>query len=163
MNLDKATGDSLLQTEFGDPSLETKWQVMTSNAALSGDVLFIKGAFGEALNVSVGASYEDRGIRRDCHDFFGVALSIPMSDKNLRGRKRQQVSAGGATQPAAKEHRPVHDAATPESQRQVLGVWSIPAHFASTHGSGSSSKDKPPPRAPPPLLAKPNSLSLIHI
>ena len=103
VNLDKATGDSLLQTEFGDPSLETKWQVMTSNAALSGDVLFVKGAFGEALDVSVGASYVDRGIRRYCHDFFGVALSIPMSDKNQRGQKRQP--AGGATQPASAEQR----------------------------------------------------------
>jgi len=92
VNLDKSACDTIVQKQAGDPSVATQWQVMTSNAALSGDVLFIKGAFGEALNVSVGASYEDRGIRRDCHDFFGVTLSIPMFDKNPRGLKRQHVS-----------------------------------------------------------------------
>ena len=91
-------------------------QVLTSNAARSGDVLFIKGAFGESFDVSVGASYADRGIRKDVHDFFGVALSIPMSDKNPRGQKRQQVSAGGATQPASKEQRQVHFAAPEDPQ-----------------------------------------------
>ena len=55
------------------------------------------------MGISVGASYEDRGVRRNCHDFFGVALSIPMSDKKPRGEKRQKVFAGGATQPAAQE------------------------------------------------------------
>ena len=154
VNMDKSASDTIVQKEAGDPSVETQWQVVTSNAARSGDVLFIKGAFGQALNVSVGASYVDRGIRNDTHDFFGVALSIPMSDKNLRGQKRQQVSAGGATQPASKEQRQVHDAApetqslSPDGQRGVLGPWAHPAHFAPTQGSGSSSKDKPPPLAP---------------
>ena len=72
----------------------------------AGDVLFIKGAYGEAFDVSIGASYEnDRGMRKDSHDFFGVALSIPMSDKNPRGQKRQQVAAGGATEPVSKGRR----------------------------------------------------------
>ena len=91
VNLDKSASDTIVQNEAGEPSVETQWQVLTSNAALSGDVLFIKGAFGEALDVSVGASYDDRGIRKDSHDFFGVALSIPMSDKNPRGQKRPDV------------------------------------------------------------------------
>ena len=85
--------------------MATQWQVKTSNAALSGDVLFIKGAVGDAIDVSVGASYKDRGIRKDQHDFFGVAFSIPMCDKNPRGQKRQPVSASGATQPVAKEQK----------------------------------------------------------
>ena len=129
-------------------------QVLTSNAALSGDVLFIKGAFGESFDVSVGASYADRGIRKDVHDFFGVALSIPMSDKNPRGQKRQQVSAGGATQPASKGQRqdqyaahenPQHKRATPQSSTSGA---TQPVPFAPTQESGSSSKDKLPPRAP---------------
>ena len=103
VNIDRAVADSVVQPEIGEPSVGSQWQVMTSAAARSGDVLFVKGAFGEALNVSVGASYADRGIRNDSHDFFGVALSIPMSDKTQRGQKRQP--AGGATQPASKEHR----------------------------------------------------------
>ena len=57
VNMDKIASDSIVQQEAGDPSVETQWQVLTSNAALSGDVLFIKGVFGEAFVVSVGASY----------------------------------------------------------------------------------------------------------
>ena len=45
-NLEKIHGDSIVQKQKGEPSVETQWQVLTSNAALSGDVLFIKGAFG---------------------------------------------------------------------------------------------------------------------
>ena len=68
-------------------SVQTQWQVLTSNAALSGDVLFIRGARGRVLDVTVGKSYTDRGIRNGQHDFFGVTLSIPMCDKSLRGKK----------------------------------------------------------------------------
>ena len=149
VNLDKSASDSIVQKEAGEPSVETQWQVKTSNAARSGDVLFIKGAFGGALDVSVGAGCVDRGIRKDIHDFFGVALSIPMSDKNPRGQKRQPASASGATEPAAKEQRQIHDLATPESQRQVLGAWALPAHFApAQERRSSSSKDEPALDAP---------------
>ena len=75
--------------------------------------------------MTVGASYADRGIRPDKHDFFGVALPIPMFDKNPRGQKRQQVVAGGATHSAGPE--------SPQDKR-------------ATQESGSSSKDKPSPR-----------------
>ena len=57
VNLPKWFCDPLVQEYGGRQSVQTQWQVMTSNAELSGDVLFIKGAFGEALYVSVGASY----------------------------------------------------------------------------------------------------------
>ena len=76
----------------GHSKVNTQWQVITSNAARSGDLLFLKGAFGHGLDVSVGASYADRGIRRDDHDFFGAALWIPMSDKEPRGQKRQELT-----------------------------------------------------------------------
>ena len=78
-------------------------------------------------DVTVGTSYADRGIRNDSHDFFGVALSIPMSDKHSRGQKRQQdsaggaekqKSAGGATQPASKEQRQDHDAVPEDTEEK---------------------------------------------
>ena len=47
VNLDKSASDAIVQPETGEPSVVTQWQVFTSNAALSGDVLFIKGVFGE--------------------------------------------------------------------------------------------------------------------
>ena len=130
MNPDKLASDTIVQKEAGDPSVETQWQVMTSNAALFGDVLFFKGAFGDAFDVSVGASYEDRGIRKDQHDFFGVALSIPMSDKNPRGQKRQQDSASGVTQPASKELRQVHDATKNSSSGAAQLAAAVPGSSA---------------------------------
>ena len=85
VNLERHTCDTLVHNEFGTLSVQTQWQVLTSNAALSGDVLFIKGARGRALDVTVGKSYIDRGIRNDQHDFFGATPSIPMCDKSPRG------------------------------------------------------------------------------
>ena len=105
VNMDKSACESLVQKQAGEPAVETQWQVLTSNAAKSGDVLFIKGAFGKAFDVTVGISYPDRGVRNDQHDFFGVSLKIPMSDKNPRGQKRPQASAGSATHPVPKDKR----------------------------------------------------------
>ena len=123
VNLVKSACDGIVQPEKGELPVETQWQVMTSTAERSGDVLFVKGALGEAFDVSVGVSYDDRGMRNDSHDFFGVALSIPMTDKNPRGQKRQQVSAGGATQRGSKEQRQVHRAAPedPQDKRATPG------------------------------------------
>ena len=98
VSLDKPASDTIVQKEAGEPSVETQWQVKTSDAGKSGDVLFIKGAFGEAFDVSVGASYADRGIRKDQHDFFGVALSIPMLNTHgpLRLTPANQFGTSGA-------------------------------------------------------------------
>ena len=68
-NLAKNHCDSLVQEEYGQPSLERQWQVLTSISAKSGDVLFMKGTVGEAFDCMVGASYPgDRGISNDQHD-----------------------------------------------------------------------------------------------
>ena len=147
VNLNKAESDTIVQLESGEPSLVTQWRVLTSNAAKSGDVLFIKGALGEAFDVTVGESYTDRGIRKDQHDFFGVALSIPMRDKNPRGQKRQQVVVGGDSRSAGPES-PKDKRATQESGSSSKDKPS-PRPTSRTSGvqeSGSSSKDKPSPR-----------------
>jgi len=138
VNMNKNECDTIVQNDLGEPSVETHWQVKTSNGQLSGDVLFIKGAFGESFDVSVGNSYEDRGIRNDQHDFFGVALSIPMFDKEPRGQKRQQVPAGGGTHPAAKEQKQVLLPVKPKSSSSGA---TQPVHLAPTQDSGSSSKE----------------------
>ena len=57
VNMDKGACDTIVQKKAGEPSVATQWQVLTSIAELSGDVLFIKGAFGEAFVVSLGDSY----------------------------------------------------------------------------------------------------------
>ena len=139
VNMNKNECDTIVQKDFGEPSVQSQWQVKTSNGQLSGDVLFIKGAFGESFDVSVGRSYDDdRGLRNDQHDFFGVALKIPMFDKEPRGQKRQQVPAGGGTHPAAKEQKQVLLPVKPKSSSSGA---TQPVHLAPTQDSGSSSKE----------------------
>ena len=136
VNLNKSESESAVQNDFGGPSVEKQWQVLSSNAALSGDVLFIKGAIGESFDVSVGQSYPaDRGMRHDAHDFFGVALSIPMCDKEPRGQKRPQVSAGGGTHPAAKEQRQVPSAAPDEKRLARNNISYTKAAFLAFYSS----------------------------
>ena len=154
VNLVKSACDSIVQPEKGEPSVETQWQVMTSTAERSGDVLFVKGALGEAFDVSVGVSYDDRGMRNDSHDFFGVALSIPMTDKNPRGQKRQQVSAGGATQRGSKEQRQVHRAAPGDPQDKRATPESS--------ASGAAQPAAPLPEDPEDLLATSESSTSIR-
>ena len=72
--------------------VDSQWLVLTANAGLSGDVLFLKGAGGHALDVDVGKSYEDRGVRNDDHDFFGVAMAIPMTEQKPRWRQRRGLN-----------------------------------------------------------------------
>jgi hypothetical protein len=148
VNLDKTASDSIVQQDFGDPTVENQWQVKTSNAALSGDVLFVKGAFAKAFDVTVGASYADPGLRKDCHDFFGVALSIPMSDKN--GKKRQQLAPGGATQSASKRHRQAQESGGGGKGTQDKRGTPHSSTSGATQpaSSGSGSKDPPLPPAP---------------
>ena len=147
VNMDKSACDTVVQKIAGDPSAATQWQVLTSIAELSGDVLFIKGALGDSFDVTVGASYpRDRGIRNDCHDFFGVSLSIPMIDKNPRGQKRQQGVVDCASLSAGPES-PKDKRATQQSGSSSKDK--VPRPSSSTSGaqeSGSSSKDKLSPR-----------------
>ena len=46
-NLGKETGDSLVQRAKDVGSTQAQWQVLSSTAQLSGDMLFLKGAVGD--------------------------------------------------------------------------------------------------------------------
>ena len=78
VNLNQDNADACCQTEKGDPDVRTHWHTQTSNEALSGDVAFVRGCSSQAFDVTIGASYRDRGIRNDCHDFVGVTVSVPL-------------------------------------------------------------------------------------
>ena len=65
--------------------------MLSTDAELSGDMMFILGGLAEERTVPVGASFGDRGIRNDAlfqHDAVAAQLMIP-------------IAAGGAPQPAA--------------------------------------------------------------
>ena len=78
VNLSATHADALVQPEFGEPHLQEHWHTETSNAALSGDVAFIRGTPSEAFEIEIGRSYPNRSIRRDMHDCFGFELRIPL-------------------------------------------------------------------------------------
>ena len=68
----------LVQPDVGEPDLLSHWHTEAFNAALSGDVAFVKGTASKAWDASIGASYDDRGMRRGQHDFFGMTLKMPL-------------------------------------------------------------------------------------
>ena len=78
VNLEKDSANALVQHEFGEPHLQEHWHTEISNAALLGDVAFVTGAASKAWDVTIGASYLDRGMGKDQHDFFGMTLKVPL-------------------------------------------------------------------------------------
>ena len=90
MNLDQDNANACCQLAKGAamPDVLTQWHTQTSDAALSGDVAFVRGCESQAFDVTIGRSYQDRGIRNDCHDFFGVTITVPLfpisQDKKVR-------------------------------------------------------------------------------
>ena len=98
-NLDLIHAEATVQLPAGHPSVQRQWQVLASGPARRGDLLFFKGATGAKFDVAIGRSYADRGCRNDDHDFFGVALGIPMSSKPPPGPKRQKAAASQKPQP----------------------------------------------------------------
>jgi hypothetical protein len=119
VNMPKGVCDSVVQAAT-DPLVD--WHVQAANAGLSGDVAFVTGTHSTVIDISIGHSYEDNGLRGESHDFFGLSLSIPiagdgaaqfaeMADEAAasqeaaeRGQKRpHEGSASGAPQPAHDE------------------------------------------------------------
>ena len=66
-------------------SFEGVWHVHESINGLSGDILLVKGANAQRIDIPIGQSYPtDRGMRNDQHDAFGVQLVIPCSTGSPR-------------------------------------------------------------------------------
>jgi hypothetical protein len=60
------------------PTTSDVWQVKTTPCGKSGDVCFVKGCIADVFEVEVGASYMERGMRKDQHDALGVVLRVPL-------------------------------------------------------------------------------------
>ena len=68
VNLMQDDADACCQLRSGGPDLLTQWHTQTSSAGLSGDVAFVRGCDSQAFDVTIGQSYPDRGMRKDCHE-----------------------------------------------------------------------------------------------
>ena len=81
------------------------WQVLSTDAKLSGDMMFILGCFGNEFTVPVGKSFEEFGMRPDCHDAVSAHLMIPVSPMPAaRGASQPAVAAASAQQAVATAH-----------------------------------------------------------
>ena len=132
VNLDQVSADACCQRSKGEamPNMRTQWHTQTSHAARSGDVAFVRGCESEAFDVSIGASYKDRGIRNDIHDFFGVTIAVPLfampPDKKLRQVK------------FAVEELSVEDAAEDSEMNSASVSQPSVVTFAAEHGTGAT-------------------------
>ena len=107
VNLMQDDADACCQLRSGGPDLLTQWHTQTSSAALSGDVLFVRGCDSQPFDVTIGQSYKDRGMRRDCHDFFGVTLSVPLCRSSPEKKPRlEEALTGRAAEASASVSQP---------------------------------------------------------
>ena len=123
VNLDQDNANACCQPRNGDatPNVLNQWHTQTSSAALSGDVAFVRGCESQAFDVTIGRSYQDRGIRNDSHDFFGVTIAVPLftmpPDKKLR---QVRFAVPELSVEDAAEDSEMNSASV--SQRSVVGV-----------------------------------------
>ena len=95
------------------------WQVLSTDAKMSGDMMFIHGCFGEECTVPVGYSFKERGMREDCHDVVSAQLMLPVSQMPAaRGASQPAVAAASAQQALAPAH--AADAGRPAAGEAML-------------------------------------------
>ena len=78
VNLNQDDADVCCQPAEGKPDVHTQWHTQASAEGLSGDVAFVLGSSSEQFPICIGSSYEDRGMRNDCHDYFGITVDVPL-------------------------------------------------------------------------------------
>ena len=68
-------------------------------------MMFVLGGFGAEFTVPVGQSFDERGMRHDCHDAVSAHLMIPISPVlAARGASQPAVAAASAQQALAPAH-----------------------------------------------------------
>ena len=77
----------------GVPSFETDWHTRAAAVGPSGDVMLIHGSDSRVFDIDIGKSYEDRGMRHDSHDAFGVTVQVPLTFGDLIARQSAQSSS----------------------------------------------------------------------
>ena len=86
---------------------ETVWHAHSTTAGKSGDVALAKRANCRFVDLSVGCSYANHGIRKDCHDAYYLDLAVrapdpPRAEKQRRRGHKARIDstvAGGVFSP----------------------------------------------------------------
>ena len=108
VNLDPENADACIQPADGEPDVLTQWHTQTSGQGLSSDVAFVRGCVSEAFDVTIGASWHDFFRPKDCHDFFGVTVSVPLFLPDPKERQKKKMKLGddvntSVSQPGVKD------------------------------------------------------------
>ena len=82
-------------------------------------MMFVLGGFGTEFTVPVGQSFDEHGMRHDCHDAVSARLMIPISPMlAARGASQPAVAAASAQQALAPAH--AADAGRPAAGEAML-------------------------------------------
>ena len=93
-NLPEDQANTVCQGVAGVPSFDTDWHTRAAAAAgLSGDVMLINGSDSRVFDFDIGKSYEDRGMRHDSHDAFGVTVQVPLTFGDVIASQSAQSSS----------------------------------------------------------------------
>ena len=94
-NLSKEAAEEATQELQPDEPADWKsvWHVHATTAALSGDLIFVKGALAKSFDLPFGRSHRDRGIRRDDHDDIGIELRVTVESEPTPSSKRNRTGA----------------------------------------------------------------------
>ena len=104
-NLTAEQTNKVCQGVEGVPNYDAQWHCQAANAGLGGDVMLISGSDSEVFDIAIGKSYDDRGMRNDSHDAFGVTVKVPV----LLGDVTQLAEKASATSSAtASAEEPVY-------------------------------------------------------
>ena len=117
MNLTPAVCDTVAQPTSGAPYLSKDWHTVASNARMSGDVACVRGTASRSFVVSIGSSYQDRGVRGYQHDFFGVMLTVPLVPR--QEPDGQASPSSRAPQPAPAETHATSDIDMSRDKKEV--------------------------------------------
>jgi hypothetical protein len=86
----------ICQGVSGVPRYDTQWHSQAAKAGLGRDVMLICGSDSKVFDIAIGRSYDDRGMRNDTHDAFGVTVQVPL----LFGDVTQLAEKASASNPA---------------------------------------------------------------
>ena len=104
-NLKAEQTDQICQGVAGVPGYDTQWHPQAAKAGRGGDVMLISGSDSTVFDIAIGRSYDDRGMRNDNHDAFGVAVQVPLLFGDVT-QLAEKASASNSAKASAEKPRP---------------------------------------------------------
>ena len=125
------------------------WDCLATEEKLSGDLLFVSGAFAEPYTIPVGTSYPDKGMRNDSHDAVAIRVHFPQSSVPHMASRPAAFSAAddSASQPAESASAAAASSSADGSASQPAESVSPPAASSAADGGASQPAESASPAA----------------